>query len=86
MSNQTDINEIFGDIQSNGKYLGNHPARIKALMEHFAKAKIPLATVADDRHMSRAIGTIKHYCREYEIALVDWVPMCLRPEKPKKTK
>lgn len=81
-----DINDFCNDILSNGKFIGSHRNRLKALMLHFAEAKTPIRTVASAKYLGRSVDTIKTYCRRYEIALVDWTPRHMRPKKEKKAK
>lgn len=85
MSEQMDIGQILGEL-GNGPLLPKHRAKVGTLLKHFNAAGLTLATCADSRHMNRAVSTLQRYCRDFKLSFPDYVPMALRPPKPKKAK
>lgn len=85
MNAQTDIKDILGEM-IRGPILETHRNKINALMRHFAKAGLTVATICDARHLRRAPSTIKRYARELDLQFPDYIPMKLRPKKEKPSK
>lgn len=82
---QMDIREICEELQQ-GPLLSAHRAKIEAVMRHFAKAGLTLATCADERHLGRALSTLKGYCRDFRLRFPDYVPWDMRTAEEKKRK
>lgn len=82
---QSDIADILGKLES-GPRLGNHQRRLEAIMRHFHAAGLSLAIAGDKRHLDRAQTTMRKYCNDYSLAFSDWIPLKMRPPKPKKAK
>lgn len=86
MTHQIDINEMLGDIASNGPLLNTHRRRIEEIMRHFHKAGLTIKVCSDARHLNRDLSTVKGYARDFKLAFPDYVPLSMRPPKPPKTK
>jgi hypothetical protein len=82
---QSDIADILGELQR-GPILNEHRDKIDALMRHFARAGLTIATVCDARHLDRAVSTVRGYARELDLIFPDYTPRHLRPKKEPKRK
>ncbi len=86
MIEQTDIEDIIGEIASSKVIGTNHARQMAALMRHFASAGLTVEQVADGKHLNKAVSTIQAYARKLNLAFPDYVPRHLRPKKEKKAK
>lgn len=82
---QTDIGEILTDMAS-GPRIGGHVSKMETLMRHFSSRGVSLETAADSKHLNRSPETLQRYARRLGLKFVDYVPMALRPKKPKPEK
>ncbi len=57
--------------------------QIEALMRHFSKIGMTLATAGDSKHLDLADETMRRHARRLSLAFPDYVPMALRPKKEK---
>lgn len=71
-------------IVSPPEILGDYHSRLKFLLKTYSERGKKLRDIACPQIMGRSVDTLKGYCRLFQIAFPDYVPMSMRPPKPPK--
>ncbi len=71
-------------IVSPHEMLRDHPSRMRFLLKTYSERGRNLADIACSKIMGRQLDTLKSYCRLFQIAFPDYVPLSMRPPKPPK--
>lgn len=83
---QMDIADVIGELQNAPMQAGTvYRRQVDALMRHFHKIGLTLEAAGDAKHLGLADETMRRHARRLKLAFPDYVPMALRPAKPKKT-